>query len=447
MPVKFGWDKLKRFTASPGAIGSTTPAAGTFTTLQTTGNETVGLTTAGANLTVNATRTSIFTHDAANYNEDGATWTITDAGPLVHVTGNTTAVTGTGTEAIVAGTTYRVTITGTGGGATASYTLGGVTGTTIAASGAIAIEDFITASTTGALIITPSNTCTVSITSITIKKLTDATGDLTVDGDLRVRSQIVVSDPADVFLARSGYPTTGFSMINGLLGYTYLGSPKIYFHDGSLMYVVGGIVLGSNGLSNYGWLYGDESNAIALRNSTNQQILRVYNTAGAYPTATNYERLTLTGVQGASVNITAETAGTGGDNLDIILTPAGTGGVTFPFKEEIEPATDNIAAAQCYGSVINNYGQSGDATLTLPAAARGMNFTVILGTTVANYFRLDPNASDSVYLDGVTTGDGKYVGVASAAAGNAIQFVAFQTGASAYDWLATTVSGAWVQEA
>jgi hypothetical protein len=43
--------------------------------------------------------------------------------------------------------------------------------------------------------------------------------------------------------------------------------------------------------------------------------------------ASNYERITTHGVVGSSVNITAETAGTGADNLDMVLTPAGTGGV------------------------------------------------------------------------------------------------------------------------
>ena len=46
-----------------------------------------------------------------------------------------------------------------------------------------------------------------------------------------------------------------------------------------------------------------------------------------YTDASNYERLTLTGVAGTSVNITAETLGTGGDNLDLVLTPAGAGTV------------------------------------------------------------------------------------------------------------------------
>jgi hypothetical protein len=58
------------------------------------------------------------------------------------------------------------------------------------------------------------------------------------------------------------------------------------------------------------------------------KIFRLYNTTDAG--LTNYERLTLTGVAGTSVNITAETLGTGGDNLDIVLTPAGTGKVRLP---------------------------------------------------------------------------------------------------------------------
>ena len=75
-------------------------------------------------------------------------------------------------------------------------------------------------------------------------------------------------------------------------------------------------------------LYRDAAATLAQRNGTTQQIFRLYNTTDAG--LTNYERLTLTGVAGTSVNITAETLGTGGDNLDIVLTPAGTGKVRLP---------------------------------------------------------------------------------------------------------------------
>jgi hypothetical protein len=114
--------------------------------------------------------------------------------------------------------------------------------------------------------------------------------------------------------------------------------------------------------------------------------------------------------------------------------------------EQIIASDATLSLSQAYGAMINNYGQAADVTVILPPIAKGMNFTVILGTTVAKFFRLDPNASDSIYLDGVTTGDGKYVGVVSAAITHAIQFVAFQTGNGTYDWYATTISGPWVSE-
>ena len=121
--------------------------------------------------------------------------------------------------------------------------------------------------------------------------------------------------------------------------------------------------------------------------------------------------------------------------------------LTGNHKEEVEAATDNIGAIQCRGNVINNYGQAADATLTLPTAVVGLNFTVILGTTVAKYFHLDPQAGDSIYLDGVTTGDGKYVGVPSATIGNSLSCATFQTGATPdYDWLCSTIAGAWAAE-
>ena len=117
------------------------------------------------------------------------------------------------------------------------------------------------------------------------------------------------------------------------------------------------------------------------------------------------------------------------------------------FDEIIEAATRTIVAAEMKGQIINNYGQTGDTVLTLDAAFEGAYFTVILGTTVAKYFRLDPNDSDGIILDGAAIDtDGHYVGIASAAKGAAIQFMAIQTGASTYDWFATTISGAWVSE-
>ena len=70
----------------------------------------------------------------------------------------------------------------------------------------------------------------------------------------------------------------------------------------------------------------DAAGTLAQRNGTNAQALKVY---GTYTDASNYERLALTTTAGTSVNITAETLGTGADNLDVVITPAGTGVVKF----------------------------------------------------------------------------------------------------------------------
>ena len=138
---------------------------------------------------------------------------------------------------------------------------------------------------------------------------------------------------------------------------------------------------------------------------------------------------------------------TGGtiDGATIGGTTAGT--IRAKLDEDAEPASDTLSANQCSGGLISNYGQTGDVTLTLPAVAAGLHFTVLLGTTVAKYFRLDPNASEVIYLDGTALTGGYYVGLASAVAGACIQFVAFQTGASAWAWAATTISGAWAAQA
>ena len=74
------------------------------------------------------------------------------------------------------------------------------------------------------------------------------------------------------------------------------------------------------------YIYRDAAATLALRNGAAQQIFRVSN---FHTDSSNYERLTLTGVAGTSVNITAETMGTGWDDLDVVITPAGTGRVRF----------------------------------------------------------------------------------------------------------------------
>ncbi len=123
---------------------------------------------------------------------------------------------------------------------------------------------------------------------------------------------------------------------------------------------------------------------------------------------------------------------------------SGSGPTTGLADEVIKTNTGNLSAADVSGTIINNYGQSADAILTLPTAAEGFTFAVALGTTVAKYFRIKANTNDKIYFNGVAGSDNGYVGIASAVTGAMISFVSFKTGASDYDWIATTVSGVWV---
>lgn len=284
------------------------------------------------NMTIPATLSSIHVFTDASWNDDDVTWTMTGTGPLVHVTGNTTTVTATNTEAIVAGTTYKVTITGTGGTATATYTLGDITGTTIAATGAIAITDYITAATTASMIITPASACTVSITSITIEKLTDATGDLTVEGNLIVQSpatfsgQTLISDgsASAPSLAWKKYPTTGFfATASNIIRLALIGSEKILLGDGYIQ------ILGTNAafyLSSDVVLTRIAANSLAMRNGVSAQTFSLYET---YTDASNYESYSLdAGVTTAdtfTIKGNADGAGSGSNNLGFNFTTAGTG--------------------------------------------------------------------------------------------------------------------------
>jgi len=94
-----------------------------------------------------------------------------------------------------------------------------------------------------------------------------------------------------------------------------------------------------------------------------------------------------------------------------------------------------IAVVECYNGFIDNYAQTDDATHTLPAAAAGMSFVVSFGTAVEKYFRIDPHASNSIYYEGITTGAGKYVGVAATVIGQMMQFTTVKVGAATWAWV------------
>ncbi len=153
---------------------------------------TLGTSTVGKNLSAVATLgAEKITWTAAGWDEGGVEWTVAGT-PIVitHATGNTTALTSTLASAIVANTTYKVVIIYTQVAGSCTYTLGGITGTSLNTTGAT-VTDYITTYDTTQMVITPLSTSNIVISSISIKALTDATGDVVIDGNLTVRSPFV----------------------------------------------------------------------------------------------------------------------------------------------------------------------------------------------------------------------------------------------------------------
>ena len=121
-------------------------------------------------------------------------------------------------------------------------------------------------------------------------------------------------------------------------------------------------------------------------------------------------------------------------------------GLTGNVNEIIQASSDTLTAAELRGTFINNFGQgAADNLQTLPTAAEGMSFVLICGTAqAANYYGVQADTNDKIYLDGTAGSDNGIVKIAAPVVGAAIAFYTFQTGTSTYDWFANSVSGVWV---
>lgn len=126
------------------------------------------------------------------------------------------------------------------------------------------------------------------------------------------------------------------------------------------------------------------------------------------------------------------------DYVDIL--PPNTG----IFVEIISPSSATLSVEQVSGTVLNNFGQIADAVEQLPAIEAGLGFTVILGTTVAKYYRLQAATNDKIYLNGTAGSNNGYIGISSAAAAATIEFKAFQTDTGKWSWFAKTLTDTWV---
>lgn len=289
------------------------------------GDVEIGSSSGGNNLIVNATLGAEMTPAL-----EAANWTATDgwsagSGQLVKIAGaGTGTATPSGAFSVVAGTTYKVVIICSAVSGTLTYTLGGVGGTAITAT---TIADYITASTTGKIIFSGGAAVTATITSVSVKAVAFATGDALVQGNLTVDSAIKL--PAH---SSSSYPQlrSGSPSNAALGGFNFLKGGQIDYVSGGSIYArfdSSGVMIPALSIGSQDYLdtllQRDAAGIVGQRSGATQQAYKIYNLYSGG--GANYERLSLSGVAGASVNITAETAGTGADNLDLVLNPAGSG--------------------------------------------------------------------------------------------------------------------------
>jgi hypothetical protein len=122
------------------------------------------------------------------------------------------------------------------------------------------------------------------------------------------------------------------------------------------------------------------------------------------------------------------------DNADTRLTGIST--------EIIKASTGSLSVAECSGTVISNYGQGAEMTLTLPTAQAGLSFLVSVITT-GNALHIKAGASDKIYLDGTALDDGDKVSLGTPAAANCASLWTWCTGDGTYDWFCNPINGYW----
>ncbi len=154
--------------------------------------------------------------------------------------------------------------------------------------------------------------------------------------------------------------------------------------------------------------------------------------------------LTFTPTFTGTTAITYPTSGT-------LATLAGTEKFTNKALEFVEvdgSATGSLSAANVSRTMVNSYGRSAAATLTLPAAASGYSFIAIVGTKHNSAWKIQRAGADTIYWDaaGVLTAGKTYFQETNQEVGSRVSCSTFRTGASAWSWLCGSVSGTWTTD-
>lgn len=129
-----------------------------------------------------------------------------------------------------------------------------------------------------------------------------------------------------ILFGNSDNPTTGMRFPAGAdrIVFDLSGAAQITIAS-SIMYLTSGFSIDFTGGAGP-TLIADAANILAQRNAANAQTFRGY---GTFTDASNYERWALSATIGTGITLAAETGGTGGDNLNVTVNPAGTGRVVF----------------------------------------------------------------------------------------------------------------------
>ncbi len=385
-----------------------------ITSLGTLTGLTVGLPTAGGNVAILATFGAELAPALTDGNWTvGAGWESPIVGPgLIKNADGTGTQTPSAATTIVAGVTYKVVITISAlSVGNIEYTIGGASGSNLTA--ATTYTDYITANTTGKLIISPSNADRFTISAISIKALTDATGDLTISGNLQVNSPIFAGLGGNKYPGYSfiGYPSTGmyrqgnsirFSIAGVESGFV-IGSGGALIYDGTVS--VPGLRFNSD--ANTGiYRPGADIFAIAtggverVRISGSGLTMNVPLVLTPNPADLVYSGTTITGKNGEAGSMAL------GDVVYIV--DGGTGTVpTFKFGKADTTVSDKIpAVAMCMNTITTgNTGtfllrgfvqNTGWSALTVGGVA-GSVWLSITGTTGNTWTQTKPVATGNIW--------------------------------------------------
>jgi hypothetical protein len=183
-----------------------------------------------------------------------------------------------------------------------------------------------------------------------------------------------------------------------------------------------------------------DTNTYDQRNSTNAQGYRIY---GTYTDGSNYVRGNLSATT-TTINLVAETAGTGADDVSVNITAAGTGTINLnsPIRglQDITASTagsgaPNVLTSAQSRSGWTNEGSTAENYHTLPTAAVGLTYTFC--TQDVDGLRVTANTGDTIRISAGVTATAGYIN--SVDIGSCVVLVAINT----TEWFATSSTGTW----